>query len=92
MPTVIATGTSRIESRGREFGIESVPVPGMKAEDQVLLAPHITNGGSGPDGKGPLYCAFIHEKKQDGFEILAYDIQAGRFNVTVTVDWTVVRR
>lgn len=94
MPTtVIATGTSKIQTRGKEFGIDSVPAPGMKAEDQILLTPYVqTNGPSGPDGKGPLYCAFVHEKKKDGFEILVYDIQAGKFDVTVTVDWAVVRR
>ncbi|MGY3130869.1 hypothetical protein ACVWZM_001551 [Bradyrhizobium sp. USDA 4501] len=91
MPSVLAIGKVEIKSLNREFGIESVPVPTMRKDDQVLLTPHITNGGSGPDRKGPLYCAFIHEKKDGGFEVMAYDIQAGRFDVTIFVDWCVLR-
>lgn len=90
--SVFAAGTSRIETRHREFGTEVVHVPGLKPEDLILLTPYTQNGGpSGPEGKGPLYCAFISAKNREAFEILVYDIQGGRFNVVVTVDWAVVR-
>jgi hypothetical protein len=91
MPSVIATGTIEIKTLGKDHGIESVPVPSMKAGDQVLLTPYIGQGVSGPDRKGPLYCAFIDEKKSSGFDVLVYDIQGGRWDVTVTVDWAVIR-
>ena len=91
MPSVLATGTVMIDTNGHEWGREAVQVPGMRAADIVLLTPHITKLGSGPDGKGPLYCAFIDEKKDNGFEVLAYDIQANPFKVTVPVDWAVIK-
>ncbi|MHC1947294.1 hypothetical protein IF803_23215 [Bradyrhizobium sp. UFLA06-06] len=91
MPSVISTGTVRVKTAGKEYGLESVPVSGMKAADQVLLTPYISPDGiSGPDRKGPLYCAFIDEKKDGGFDVLVYDIQGGKFDVTVVVDWAVV--
>jgi hypothetical protein len=93
MPTsIFAAGTSKIETGGKEFGRGHVHVPGIKPEDLILLTPYTQNGGpSGPEGKGPLYCAFISDKSREAFEILVYDIQGGKFNVTVTVDWAVVR-
>jgi hypothetical protein len=65
MPTTVySSGTSKIQTLSREFGTESVHVPGMRLEDQILLTPYITEGGSGPDRKGPLYCAFVQKKRR----------------------------
>jgi hypothetical protein len=91
MATVLSSGTVEVKTLGNEWGVEFVPVPGMKSGDEVLLTSYISRGGSGPNGRGPLYCPFISEKKNDGFEVLVYDIQANKFNVTITVDWAVVR-
>lgn len=91
--SVYAAGMSKIDTRNKEFGIDGVHVPGMKSGDLILLTPHTqSNGVSGPEGRGPLYCAFINQKDDNGFEILVYDIQANKFNVTVDVDWAVVRQ
>ena len=87
---IIGLGQAVIETKGNEWALEGVPVPGMKSTDRVFLTTAVTNGGSGPKTKGPLYCAFVDEKRDNGFDCLVYDIQANPFNVTILVDWLVV--
>jgi hypothetical protein len=53
MPTVVASGTVEIKTLGKEYGIESVPVPTMKARDQILLTPYIGQEYRARTERGP---------------------------------------
>lgn len=91
---VLLSGSTSVQTGSREVGYATVDISSLGLTDanyQVSLTAKPSDGGIAPDNHGPLYVPFVYNKTTTSFGILVYDIQANAFNVTIPVDWVVVK-
>jgi hypothetical protein len=91
MTAIVAVGQVDIPTNGKEYGIATVKVRGMDVTDSVQLTSRSTNGGLNPLSKGPLFSPFLDNTYAGGFDVLVYDIAGAPHNVTVRVEYAVLR-
>ena len=69
---------------------DHVNVPGIRPDDQVLLTSHVPNNDADLSGSS-LFCPFVERILPNAFVIFIHAFKGNPGNVTIRVDWAVLR-